>query len=202
MNAKDNSKRSFDRQAATYDTDKNGAHARRLYPFILSKIGEFPGTDLLDVGCGTGEMLRLLSEHNPQMKLTGIDISERMLEKAGFKVGEKARLIPCDAEKMPFDDNSFDTVMCNDSFHHYPAPLNVLREFYRILKPGGVLLISDYRIGFPLRQIMNLFIKYGYDGDVRIYSEKELINMLCACSFKNISYEKIDVTGCMITAQK
>lgn len=202
MNAKENSKKSFDRQAEVYDNSRYGAHARLQYNSILNRIREVAPSSLLDVGCGTGEMLKLLNYINPQMELTGIDISAKMLEKAKFKLNGKACLILGDAEKLPFKDNSFDVVICNDSFHHYPSPISVLCEFYRVLKPGGFLLISDYCICFPLRQLMNIFIRFSHDGDVRIYSRKEFLKMLSKVSFENASYEKINVTGCIITACK
>lgn len=202
MNAKEKSKKSFNKQAATYDTDKNGAHSRRLYNCILKRIYELPVNNMLDVGCGTGEMLKQLNDKKPQIKLTGIDISEMMLEKAKHKLNGKANFILCDAEKLPFANNSFDLVICNDSFHHYPAPMNVLKEFYRILNHDGILLISDYSIIFPIRQLMNIFIKFSNDGDVHIYSKKEIVNMLYKTSFKEINYKKIDLTGFIVTAKK
>ncbi len=202
MNAKENSKKSFDRQAEVYDDSRYGAHARLQYNSILYRIREVAASNLLDVGCGTGEMLKLLNDINPQMELTGIDISAKMLEKAKFKLNGKACLILGDAEKLPFKNNSFDVVICNDSFHHYPSPISVLCEFYRVLKPGGFLLISDYCICFPLRQLMNIFIRFSHDGDVRIYSKKEFLKMLCKVPFENASYEKINATGCIITAYK
>lgn len=202
MNAKEKSRRSFDKQAETYDTGKYGVHSRHQYSYILGEINKYDISSILDVGCGTGEILRLISETSHKIQLTGIDISPNMLEKAKSKIGNKANLILSDSEKLPFNDYSFDLVMCNDSFHHYPSPLNVLSEFHRVLKPEGILLISDYCIGFPIRQLMNIFIKYGHDGDVRIYSKKELLKMLSESSFKNIHYEKINTTGCLVKAYK
>lgn len=202
MNAKEDSRKSFDKQAATYDTSRYSVHSRKQYNSILKIIKGYDILSLLDVGCGTGEMLRLINETFPTIKLAGVDISPNMLEKAKSKIGNMANLILSDSEKLPFDDNSFELVMCNDSFHHYPSPLNVLSEFHRVLKPEGILLISDYYIGFPIRQLLNFFIKYSHDGDVRIYSKKEFLKMLSESIFKDIHYKKINTTGCIITARK
>lgn len=202
MNAKECSRKSFDKQAATYDIDINGVHARQQYNHILKKIEEFHVSSLLDVGCGTGEMLRLLLEGNSQIQLTGIDISEKMIEKARHKLEQKVCLVTCDSEKLPFEDNSFELVMCNDSFHHYPAPMKVLAEFYRVMKPEGILLISDFCVFTPIRQLMNFFIKFSHDGDVRIYSKEELLEMLQENSFKRISYNKTSATGFIVVARK
>lgn len=48
-----------------------------------------------------------------------------------------------DSMPVPFEDASFDVVYCNDSFHHYPAPDEVLGEVFRVLKPGGTFLMCD-----------------------------------------------------------
>lgn len=174
MNAKDNSRTSFDRQAATYDFDRNGSHARTVYRPVLEKLLALNWSSLLDVGAGTGEMLRMLATARPEARYSGIDISPEMVETAGKKLGGAADLKQGDAENLPFGDNSFDIVICNDSFHHYPDPGKALSEFMRVLRLGGTLLVSDYCIVFPLRQLMNLFIRHGHDGDVHIYSKGEL----------------------------
>ena len=203
MNAKENSRISFNHQAAVYDTTRYGAHARRLYRSILERVVSLQGiSSLLDVGCGTGEMLYLIRSRCPAMNLYGIDISEKMLDTARSKLGEKACLCWGDAENLPFDDGVFDLLICNDSFHHYPAPAKALSEFRRVLRPEGRLLISDYHVGFPLRQLMNLFIRFGRDGDVRIYSRKEIVHLLSEASFGDISYESVHTTGCIVMGRK
>ncbi|MHC1747688.1 MAG: class I SAM-dependent methyltransferase [Cellulosilyticaceae bacterium] len=113
-----------------------------------------------------------------------------MLNIAREKLGERAELIQGDAEQLPYKDNSFDVVMCTESFHHYPQPLGALQEIYRVLKPQGKFLLCDTWIVSPFRQVMNLFIRFGNDGDVKIYSEKEIVSMFNEISFNNISWEK------------
>ena len=51
-----------------------------------------------------------------------------MIEEAKKKIGDNVKLYIGDAEKLPFEDGLFDTVICNDSFHHYPAPNRVIKE--------------------------------------------------------------------------
>lgn len=206
MNAKENSRNSFNHQAAVYDTTRYGAHARRMYGSILERVISLQGlqkiSSLLDIGCGTGEMLYLIQSRCSAMNLYGIDISEKMLDTARLKLGEKASLFWGDAENLPFDDGVFDLLICNDSFHHYPTPAKALSEFRRVLRPGGLLLISDYHVGFPLRQLMNLFIRFGHNGDVRIYSKTEIVHLLSEASFGGISYESVHTTGCMVMGSK
>ena len=115
MNAiKENSKAAFNRQAATYDEDMKGQHARSLYPVLLEKLSHIPFQSALDLGCGTGEMLKLILQEDTHKELCGIDLSEKMLAVAKSKLPEQVKLILGDSESLPFSDNAFDVVYCND----------------------------------------------------------------------------------------
>ena len=83
---KENSKSAFNQQAATYDKDIKGQHARSLYPALLEKLSHIPFQSALDLGCGTGEMLKLILQKDPFKELYGIDISEEMLAVAKSKL--------------------------------------------------------------------------------------------------------------------
>ena len=102
MNAiKENSKAAFNRQAATYDEDMKGQHARSLYPVLLEKLSHIPFQSALDLGCGTGEMLKLIVQEDTHKELCGIDLSEKMLAVAKSKLPEQVKLILGDSESLP-----------------------------------------------------------------------------------------------------
>jgi len=82
-------------------------------------------------------MMKLILQQSDDKSLYGIDLSEKMLEVAKEKLGNRVNLILGDSEQLPFSDSFFDVVYCNDSFHHYPAPDKVLSEVCRVLKPVG-----------------------------------------------------------------
>src|SRR5512145_1483103 len=91
---------------------------------------------LLDVGCGAGNMIHHLS-HYGQVK--GIDIDERPVKKAqerGYDVHQFDATQP-----MPFEANSFDAVTAFDVIEHTQDDLAILADSYRILKPGGYMII-------------------------------------------------------------
>ena len=169
---------------------------------IRKKMSGLHFANVLDVGCGTGEMLKRIAAKFPDVRLYGLDLSENMLRTAKEKLGDDADLTIGDAEALPFEDGTFDLLLCNDSFHHYPAPDKVLMEFMRVLKPEGTLLLSDYCMAFPLRQLMNVFIRFSDDGDVRIYSEKEITRLLQDAGFRDIIYGRTYKTGCVIECRK
>lgn len=196
------SKSAFNVQANTYDVDKNGKHARGQYKYVLNELQQLDFQKILDVGCGTGEILKSITERYSFAQLYGLDISEEMLKQANDKLKGTATLILGDAENITLETNSFDLLLCTDSFHHYPNPQQAISEFYRVLKHGKFLLIADYWKPFPIRQIMNLFISYSNEGDVKIYSKKEIIEFLKQGGFQEITYKKIQNSGYLVIAKK
>lgn len=196
------SKSAFNVQANTYDVDKNGKHARGQYKYVLNELQQLDFQKILDVGCGTGEILKNIKERYSFVQLYGLDISEEMLKQANDKLKGTATLILGDAENITLETNSFDLLLCTDSFHHYPNPQQAISEFYRVLKHRKFLLIADYWKPFPIRQIMNLFIPYSNEGDVKIYSKKEIIEFLKRGGFQEIIYKKIQNSGYLVIAKK
>ncbi len=144
---KEGSCRQFDAWSKSYDR----SILQRIFfgPAHDQVIRQLP-TDqpfrLLDVGCGTGRLLSKIVLSRPMASGIGIDLSHQMLEKAMQncpKVGDRLQLLEGDSERLPFGDNSFDYVTCVHSFHHYPNQQRVVNEIFRVLKPGGKLLLVD-----------------------------------------------------------
>ncbi|MBR0281566.1 MAG: class I SAM-dependent methyltransferase [Oscillibacter sp.] len=114
----------FDRAAAKYESGHAGVYelCKKDYPPILEELEKEPFETLLDCGCGTAPMLSLLSERYPERRYTGIDLSPNMIAAARAKGLKNASFVLGDCERLPFADNSFDAVICSQSFHHYPDP--------------------------------------------------------------------------------
>ena len=83
------SRRNFDRQAAQYDTASFGRHARALYPVLLAQLAQIPHRSVLDVGCGTGALLRQIKDRWPESQCAGVDLSPGMVEIARSKLSQK-----------------------------------------------------------------------------------------------------------------
>ena len=147
---KENSKETFNQQAATYDKDIKGQHAHSLYPVLLEKLSHTSFHCALDLGCGTGEMMKLILQKDNRKELYGIDLSEEMLSVAKAKLPDEVKLLLGDSESLPFPDNFFDVVYCNDSFHHYPASSESIKRSTPGIEtgrhfPDGGLLATLYR---------------------------------------------------------
>jgi SAM-dependent methyltransferase len=105
----------------------------------IDKLGyAFRGDEaLLDAGCGDGGVARLLRER--VRDVVGVDIEAF----AAWEDAPGLRFQVADAEELPFEDGSFDLVHSRDSLHHMASPERALREYRRVLRPGGTALIVE-----------------------------------------------------------
>lgn len=96
----------------------------------------YGGSPILDAGCGTGLNLRHLPEGS-----TGVDINPRNVALLKARLPQQ-RIVLGDVEALPFADSSFQSVLCTEVLEHVPDPAAALREFRRVLRPGGTLIGS------------------------------------------------------------
>ena len=105
--------------------------------------------DVLDVGCGTGEITTRLAAAYPLATLVGVDLIEPHLALARQRcapLGPRISFRPADAFGLPFADETFDLVVCRHMLQAVPRPQDAMAEMVRVLRPGGRLhlLVEDY----------------------------------------------------------
>jgi len=189
---KDLSVQEFTKAAKVYETDEAGIYkmCAEDYDPILQEIrreGAFE--TLLDAGCGTAPMLSLLVKEFPDKQYTGLDLTPEMIEVAKKKNLPNTTLVVGDCENLPFEDNSFDIVINSQSFHHYPNPQDFFNSVYRVLKPGGCLVLRDNtakskvliwlanHIEMPLANLIG-------HGDVKVHTMDEVRGYAKTAGFK------------------
>ena len=139
-------------------------HARLLRKTTVEQALIKPGDSVLDVGCGTGEVTLLAKTRAKAGSVYGIDPAPEMIAVARRKATRKRLDIDFRVgviESLPFPDSSIDVVTSSLMMHHLPEDLKVrgLAEIYRVLKPGGRLLVADFMR--PTGSLLNhLFIAF------------------------------------------
>lgn len=103
-----------------------------------------PGQHVLDVACGTGVLTRpLVLRVEPGGLIVGMDINPGMLAVAG-RIEPSVEWRQGDAQALPYDDESFDVVVCQFGLMLFPEPDTALREMQRVLKPGGRMVVAVF----------------------------------------------------------
>lgn len=185
---KEKSIKHFNSTAKEYDSSFDGKFVKVMYEPLLDELKKSAEGKLLDVGCGTGNILCKLV--NGKRELFGIDLSENMVRECRRRMESNAEIKVADAEHMPYKDNFFDVLVCNASFHHYPHPEEVLKEMKRVLKSGGRLLIGEGYVLQPFRAILNLSFRFSDSGDFKNYGKHEFIRMLEDNGFRIVEVKK------------
>jgi len=167
-------------------------HAGRIQS--IQRMGINAGDRVLEVGVGTGINASL---YPPDCVVTGIDLSEPMLEKARERVLRKGlsniRLLAMDAADLKFPDNSFDIVYAPYVISVVPDPVAVVREMRRVCRPGGRMVILNHfrgtnRLGAWLDRVISpLTVHIGFKSDL------DLPAFLAQAELKPVSIEKVNV---------
>jgi len=133
----------------------------------ISKLRTLQPAMILDVASGTADVALEMFRQLRAEKITGIDISEKMLEigrQKVFKAGatDIIQLQIGDAENLQFADSSFDAVTVSFGVRNFENVEKGLQEFHRVLRPGGKLIVLEFsrpRL-FPLKQLFNIYFRY------------------------------------------
>lgn len=158
----------FDRWAPNYDCLLTTVFYQAIHQRLLSYVSLPHPSQVLDLGCGTGQLLGRLADKFPDLQGFGLDLSPVMLQQARQNNQYHPRLIYCqgNAESLPFADNQFDGVFNTISFLHYPNPQTVFAEVSRVLRPQGQFYLADSTLG-PVRSIP------FSPGGIRFYSPQQ-----------------------------
>jgi ubiquinone/menaquinone biosynthesis C-methylase UbiE len=158
----------------------------------LARLELARGERLLDVGCGTGALLREAASRRPEAALVGVDLSTPMLREAAAR-RTPATLVAADAARLPLPDACVDAVVSASSFHYWPDPLAGLREAARVLAPGGRIVLTDWCADFLSCRLADRWLRLTRRTHHRLYGGDECAALLEAAGFRVERLERFRV---------
>lgn len=192
----------FDQEAENYDNSHDGRFVRCMYGEIIKRTLKLPGDKILDLGCGNGNIIRLLQKER-EAEYYGVDLSAQMIEEARKRVKGRVEFKVGNAVELPYKDSMFDIIICNASFHHYTEPDRAVSEIKRVLRTEGTLILGDPTIPgkLPLK-LLNWFLHQGNSGDFRIYGKKDIIPLFTENDFSVHQWNYINYKSFVMNAVK
>ncbi|MBI5758992.1 MAG: methyltransferase domain-containing protein [Planctomycetales bacterium] len=155
---------------------------------------QFEGVaSVLDVACGTGAVLAALQRQHPYLNLVGVDASAEMLSVARAKLGSAVDLRHAFAEQLPFPDGVFDLVVSANSFHYFQQPDRALSEMFRVLRPGGQLVITDWCDDYWTCRACSVWLRWTRHSHHRLYRSRECRDLLTSAGFQQVALRRFKV---------
>ena len=166
----------FNRWASSYDLSLFQYWMKKFHVPVIREVDFSTKPHILDISCGTGELLNSLVQVG-EGDFYGVDLAEKMLEKARTKLPLTVRLQKADVHALPFENNTFDYTLTTEAFHHYYNQQKALQEMSRVTKKGGKIIIVDVNffspvIHFLFQKIEPGCVKINGKTEIRTFFEK------------------------------
>ena len=114
---------------------------------------------IIELGCGAAELSRKLLARRPGCEITALEVDERQNVKNRLDPMQRLQFVPAGAQSIPFPAQAFDLALMLKSLHHVPLDqmAQALSEVHRVLRPGGLLYVSEPIFAGALNEVMRLF---------------------------------------------
>ena len=187
----------FNRWAESYDRH---VLQRLIFEPVQRTLLELAATEvpapkaILDVGCGTGRLLRAAEDLFPAARLEGVDAASEMVRyaQAALPTGSRIRYQNAVAEKLPFGNAEFDLVFSTMTFHHWADQRAGIAEVARVLAPGGRWLLADFIATGLMRYVRRVF-------RLKRFPERTVLDpMLSAAGLRVLTQRRVSGVGSQV----
>ncbi|MEN8249623.1 MAG: class I SAM-dependent methyltransferase [Bacteroidota bacterium] len=168
------------------EKDEKDRYSIQLYDYVASGV-DIANKDILEIGSGRGGGISYVTRYHKPKSAYGLDLNSKAIEfcSAHYKQ-DNLRFIQGNAQLLEFADESFDAVLNVESSHRYPNVDEFINEVYRVLRPGGYFLFTDFR---PPGELENLRRKLV--GTNFIILKNELITPHVLEALQNSTSERV-----------
>jgi ubiquinone/menaquinone biosynthesis C-methylase UbiE len=182
----------YSRAAETYD-DKWAFYVDATTRQTMARLSLCPTDRVLDVGCGTGELLVRIAAKYPDARLTGLDPVPEMLGVARRKLSDKVDLREGWANDLPWPAETFDVVVSCNMFHYITHPVDAVREMERVLRPGGRIVITDWCDDYLACRLCNVYLRLTAKAHYKTYTRAECAALLRDARHVNANIERYKI---------
>jgi len=160
----------------------------------LARLSLRPTERVLDVGCGTGALLRRLAESHPAALLSGVDPVPEMLAVARGRLPAEVELREGWAERLPFAEEQFDVVVSCNMFHYIQRPVEALREMRRVLRPGGRLIVTDWCDDYLACRVCSWYLRLSGSARIKVHRRQECLRLLQEAGYREVDAERYRIS--------
>jgi ubiquinone/menaquinone biosynthesis C-methylase UbiE len=187
MSKTEQSRNAYNKKARNYEQTMDGKWTHPLRQLMLNTVNITNGQRVLDVACGTGDLIASFAK-KADIKAYGVDIAEEMISvsQAAYK---NITFSVASAYPLPFDDGYMDVITVSAGFHHFEQPQRFADECRRVLSSNGRLYIGEFSYPPVTRVVFNALLPLLKSGDVKLYSRKELTAFFSKAGFNFLGVE-------------
>ena len=159
----------------------------------MSRLEIAPTASVLDVGCGTGELLVRLAAKYPNARLSGLDPVPEMLAVGRTKLSENVDLRAGWANELPWPDGAFDVVVSCNMFHYITHPVAAVQEMERVLRPGGRFVITDWCDDYLACRLCTAYLRLVSKAHYKTYRQAECVALLREAGHADAKVERYKI---------